>query len=73
MGGHIIGGSDNFTYEDMRKLQGKLNDTDDGYNAEALFDLLEKAAGRKRRRSRLVFWAGYIVGSLCTSAIWWYF
>lgn len=74
MGGDIIGSE-----EDVRRIHNKiraLNSApapDNLENAEALFDMLEKVAGRNRHRSAAVFWGGYIVGSLCTSAVWWYF
>lgn len=39
-------------------------------NAEAVFDMLEKVAGKSRHRSVLVFWGGYTAGLLCGLMAW---
>ena len=72
MGGHIIGGSD------VRRLHNKIRAlnappaSDTLENAEALFDTLEKVAGRRRQRSSLIFWAGYTIGVLTAGLLTWF-
>ena len=71
MGGHILGGS-----EDVQRIHNKIRALnappapDTLENAEAVFDMLEKVAGRKRRRPMLIFWGGYTAGLLCGLAAW---
>lgn len=71
MDGEIMFGSE----EDARRIYRKIRALDAApapdtlENAEAVFDMLEKVAGKSRHRSVLIFWGGY-TALLCGLFAW---